>query len=32
MAKKKVIIQKLNGIELLSCIDILCLWMEDYHI
>lgn len=25
MANKKVIIQKLNGIELLSCVDILCL-------
>lgn len=25
MAQKKVIIQKLNGIELLSCVDILCL-------
>lgn len=25
MASKKVIIQKLNGIELLSCIDVLCL-------
>ena len=25
MASKKVIIQKLNGIELLSCVDILCL-------
>ena len=25
MAKSKVIIQKLNGIELLSCVDILCL-------
>ena len=25
MAKKKVIIQKLNGIELLACTDILCL-------
>ena len=25
MASKKVIIQKLNGIELLSCVDIICL-------
>ena len=25
MASKKVIIQKLNGIELLSCVDVLCL-------
>ena len=25
MAKKKVIIQKLNGIELLACVDVLCL-------
>ena len=25
MAKKKVIIQRLNGIELLSCVDVLCL-------
>jgi len=25
MASKKVIVQKLNGIELLSCVDILCL-------
>lgn len=25
MAKEKVIIQKLNGIELLSCVDVLCL-------
>ena len=25
MAKDKVVVQKLNGIELLSCIDILCL-------
>ena len=25
MSKKKVIIQKLNGIEMLSCVDVLCL-------
>lgn len=25
MARKKVIIQKLNGIELLACVDVLCL-------